>query len=111
MSRLIDADALIKRLWEQHKGIQVNADMYTNADEVAEEVCNLVSFIDEQPTAYDIEKVVAELHEFSLSTEPHCNEMMRELLCTEFSDCDYCKLQGAIEIVRKGSESTWARNS
>lgn len=61
--RLIDADKLINRLWEQHKGIQANADMYTNADEVAEEVCNLVSFIDEQVTIYDVEKVTEQLEE------------------------------------------------
>ena len=61
--RLIDADKLINRLWEQHKGIQANADMYTNADEVAEEVCNLVSFIDEQATIYDVEKVTEQLEE------------------------------------------------
>ena len=52
--RLIDADKLINRLWEQHKGIQANADMYTNADEVAEEVCYLVSLIDEQSTVETI---------------------------------------------------------
>lgn len=63
MGRLIDADELIKRLWEQHKGIQANADMYTNADEVAEEVCYLVSFIDEQPTAYDVDKVEQQIEE------------------------------------------------
>ena len=51
--RLIDADKLIDRLWEQHKGIQANADMYTNADEVAEEICYLISLIDEQSTVYD----------------------------------------------------------
>ena len=54
---------LINRLWEQHKGIQANTDMYTNADEVAEEVCNLVSFIDEQVTIYDVEKVTEQLEE------------------------------------------------
>ena len=56
-------DKLIDRLWEQHKGIQANTDMYTNADEVAEEVCYLVSLIDEQSTVYDVEKVTEQLEE------------------------------------------------
>lgn len=59
--RLIDADVLIKRLWEQHQGILNNAELYSNADEVVEEVCNLVSIVDEQPAAYDVESVVDKL--------------------------------------------------
>ena len=98
MGRLIDADDLIELLQRKRKtllGIGGNTYSIKAFDYI-------IAHIKEQPTAYDVEKVVAELHEFSLNTNPHCNEMMRELLCTEFSDCDYCKLQGAIEIVRKG---------
>lgn len=95
MGRLIDADALIKRLWEQHKGIQVNADMYTNADEVAEEVCNLVSFIDEQPTAYDIEKVVAELEESMNGAKNLWDDDEYYIGCAN-------AFESAIEIVKRG---------
>ena len=46
---MIDEKKLIERLWEQHKGIKGNAECYTNAEEVANEICNVVSIIDEQP--------------------------------------------------------------
>lgn len=63
---------------------------------------DVLTMIDEQPTAYDVDEVVQELHGFSLNTIPYCNEMLREDLCDDSKDCDYCKLQHAIEIVRKG---------
>lgn len=56
MSDLISRSALIERLWEHHKGIKVNAECYTDAEEVADEICNCVSFIDEQPTVEAIPK-------------------------------------------------------
>jgi hypothetical protein len=46
---MIDEKRLIERLWEQHKGIKANAECYTDAEEVADEICNVVSIIDEQP--------------------------------------------------------------
>ena len=46
---MIDEKKLIERLWEQHKGIKANAECYTDAEEVADEICNVVSIIDEQP--------------------------------------------------------------
>lgn len=76
------------------------------SDENIEGYCegwnDLDDIINEQPTAYNVEKVVEELHEFSLNTMPYCNEMLREDLCDDSKDCDYCKLQHAIDIVRKG---------
>ena len=89
MGRLIDADVFVESL--------ILCDGLGRKS-----LESVLSVLKEQPTAYDVEKVVAELHEFSLNTEPYCNEMMREGICTEFTDCDYCKLQRAIEIVRKG---------
>ena len=93
MSRLIDADKLIKELHEALDG--------SGYDEDYKDM-GIDDFIMSQPTAYDVEKVVEELHEFSLNTIPYCNEMLREDLCDDSNDCDYCKLQHAIEIVRKG---------
>lgn len=84
MTRLIDADELKVYLQE-----------YLHYE-------HAIPWVDAQPTAYDVEKVVEELHEFSLNTIPYCNEMLREDLCDDSNDCDYCKLQHAIEIVRKG---------
>ena len=93
MARLIDADDLIERIEDvlsrrEHRQVEVPS--------------WLQKIIDELPTAYDVDKVVGELHEFSLNTIPYCNEMLREDLCDDSNDCDYCKLQHAIDIVRKG---------
>ena len=46
---MIDEKKLIERLWEQHKGVKANAECYANAEEVADEICNVVSIIDDQP--------------------------------------------------------------
>lgn len=84
--RLIDADALIEEARELH----------------IDDFMIVFGMANKQPTAYDVEKVVEKLHEFSLNTEPYCNEMMREGVCSDFTDCDYCKLQYAIDIVKRG---------
>ncbi len=61
-----------------------------------------IKIIEDMPCAYDVEKVVEELNTFSLNTEHHCNEMLRNNRCDDFSDCDYCKLQKAVAIVKAG---------
>ena len=60
MSRLIDADKLIEKLWEMHTDAEVYCYHYTDAEEVKETICGIVAMIDEQPTAYDIEKVIGD---------------------------------------------------
>ena len=49
--RLIDADALISKIWELHKKTEKSYDLCV--DELKEVYCGIVSIIDEQPTAYD----------------------------------------------------------
>lgn len=51
--RLIDADALISKIWELHKKTEESYDLCV--DELKEVYCGIVSIIDEQPTAYDTE--------------------------------------------------------
>ena len=51
--RLIDADALISKIWELHKKTEKSYDLCV--DELKEVYCGIVSIIDEQPTAYDTE--------------------------------------------------------
>ena len=46
---MIDEKKLIERLWEQHKGIMANQELYADAEEVANEICQVISIIDEQP--------------------------------------------------------------
>jgi len=82
MGRLIDADALCKRLREIYDGYMLD------------EGCCPIEFeslVDEQPTAYDTEKVVAELEE-------------RKGTYFDGERCEgtVIKINKAIEIVRKG---------
>lgn len=74
--RLVDADALIEKL----KRASI-FEKITNAEDK-----NVFEIIDEQPTAYDIEKVVAELEEVKANA---------------FDD-EVVIMNDAIEIVRKG---------
>ena len=61
MSDLISRSELIKKLWDEHKKIEDGCYGYTDADEVKEVICGIVSIIDTQPTAYDIDNVIKEL--------------------------------------------------
>lgn len=78
--RLIDADALVKRLEKSHE---------YNAKTSREEVLLFrdIRIINEQPTAYDLDKVVEQLKEFQGEME-------------QFS-CDGI-LTDMIEIVKRG---------
>lgn len=80
MGRLIDADVLIKAI-QQHM-VKINS--------LFEEEKTVVEIIEEQPTAYSVEKVVAELEEEK--------EIVKEY---EKYHCSV-RLDKAIDIVRKG---------
>ena len=82
--RLIDADALIKNL------SYLYIKNHTPVDMRAEEILTTIM---EQPTAYDIDKVVEELelHSFELGTDT--------------LPVHYVRLNEAIEIVKKGGVS------
>ena len=64
MGRLIDADALIAQIWEKHKKVEESYDLYLCVDELKEVLCGIVSLVDEQPTAYDPDKVVEQLEDY-----------------------------------------------
>lgn len=95
MGRLIDADKFRRYAHEQLEGNKT----YT-IDEILE-------MIDEQPTAYDVEKVVAELeYELELTREAQTiecrnNDGYGTPLQAKFSG-EIGALLKAIEIVRKG---------
>lgn len=61
MRRLIDADVLIAQIWEKHKKVEESYDLCV--DELKEVFCGIVALVDEQPTAYDPDKVVKHLEE------------------------------------------------
>ena len=80
MGRLIDADALVKAMDKRYKeksGIV--------QDNLAEGFMQMEKLIKEQPTAYDVEKVVAEL-------EKHDDDC----------GCGKISVWDAIDIVKKG---------
>lgn len=115
MSRLIDADALIKKF--NDKGIQITFDL--PVEEILGEDVDIDDFsmlvqdavqayrkmvidmIQEQPTAYDVEKVVEQLEETKkMNYEAYKNaEDTLDIMCYGSISNAY---GNAIEIVRKG---------
>lgn len=101
MSRLIDADALIKVLATYKFGAIQNE---VEREYIKETVIN---FVKDAPTAYDPEAVVAKLEEYKDShlvehdseRYEHCKG--EEINC-DGRDCFLCVWDKAIEIVRKG---------
>ena len=92
MSRLIDADALIDYLG------------FGNTEEEREEnvgeIVTLEDF-DNQPTAFDVDKVVEQLEEVEkIMTSPVTEDCFGEEC--RASDCTICLIRKAIEIVKGG---------
>ena len=58
--RLIDADALIEAIWKKHKETEEMFDLCV--DELKAVYCGVVATIDEQPTAYNVDKVIHKIH-------------------------------------------------
>lgn len=87
--RLIDADNFRRFAHEQLEGEKTYS-----IDEILE-------MIDEQPTAYDIEKVVAELEKKRIEVQKMKND------CIALSDMEVCDIESvtydrAIDIVKRG---------
>ena len=82
--RLIDADALIKNLSYLYTKNHIPIDMRAK---------EILTTIIEQPTAYDVDKVIEELelHSFELGTDT--------------LPAHYVRLNDAIEIVKQGGVS------
>ena len=105
MSRLIDADKLIERFnaiaegkIERIKGVNCESldDAMSKVVKIAMENGERVSFqqfIDEQPTAYDVEEVAEKL------------EKSAKLYSLSDRDCEFAIVQNvALEIVKAGGE-------
>lgn len=89
MGRLIDEDVLKKALRKQ----QIES-LIAHSEEK-----NVFDVIDEQPTAYDVEKVVAEL--MVLHEEGYCpNEDSLE--CVLDKACSDCYREKITDIVKRG---------
>ena len=98
--RLIDADGLVTKILEEHKKAEDTYDLCV--DEVKDILCGIVSLIDEQPTAYDLDKVVEQLK--AVSYERYGNDGMGGERVVNLDD--------VVEIVKGGdvepkSECKW----
>lgn len=85
MGRLIDADALIEKL----RRTSVFKSVRNASDK------NVFEIIDEQPTAFDVNKVVAGLEE---------QKEYYAVSDTEWSLAKFLAFDDALEIVRKGGK-------
>lgn len=76
---LIDADELIEQIWEKHKKTEEPYDFCV--DELKEVFCGIVALVDEQPTAYDPDKVVEQLEEYREEMEQFkCGGMLSDMI-------------------------------
>ena len=104
MGRLIDADALIEWINKQREEVTkkqvtgTEGSIFTREDLVAMQRClsTFETAINNQPTAYDVDKVVAELKKSKVSNVDLYDEN------NESWNDDIVSFDTAIEIVRKG---------
>ena len=96
MGRLIDADALLEHI----KKLECHAENKKYEQGLNDFLqCYLPQIIDNQPTAYDVEKVVEEL--MVLHEEGYCpNEDSLE--CVLDKACSDCYREKITDIVKKG---------
>ena len=90
MSRLIDADKLKEA---------INSSLNTGRETFSPEI--IYEAVDEQPTAFDVDKVVEQLEEVEkIMTSPVTEDCFGEEC--RASDCTICLISKAIEIVKGG---------
>ena len=100
MGRLIDADVLLEAMEEYIE--------YDTFDNYKEEPIINISFetleeiVEEQPTVYDVEKVVAELEEHLLVVELEDEHIVPESDVEEYFELNVIAMNDAIEIVKRG---------
>lgn len=92
MGRLIDADALLRRFSFGE------AESETDTAWIA----GVRKMIREQPTAYDVDKVSQELER--MKNPLSCPPKYVYIPCERGDTCEICKMQYAIDVVKKGGE-------
>lgn len=103
--RLIDADKLILHLNDY--ALQESPSNVESADDrkisraVYKAITDCIEAVDEQPTAFDVDKVVEQLEEVEkIMTSPVTEDCFGEKC--RASDCTVCLVSKAIEIVKGG---------
>lgn len=98
--RLIDADALLQAM---DKRYNEKKDIVPN--NLAEGFMQMEKLIKEQPTAYDVEKVVEQLEEEREYSHTDFEEYVQECspcLDSEYDDYFHRGLERAVNIVKRG---------
>lgn len=103
MGRLIDADAFIQELKEEIANLYLNA--LKGTPRMTDDLYNFIDRIENQPTFYDVEKVVEQIEskikmaERIMVSTPH-DELDR--IANETAESFIAAYKETIEIVRKG---------
>lgn len=96
--RLIDADLLKENI---SRWLKPSKPDETEMIEVADALVSTMMEIDEQPTAFDADKVIEQLEEVEkIMTSPVTKDCFGEEC--RASDCTVCLISKAIEIVKGG---------
>ena len=90
--RLIDADLLKKNIAKWLQGSDPQETEMVRVDDIA---VSVIMEIDEQPTAYDVEKVVEQLEEWAFNADVNIGD-------GTVMNSDLIVSKNAIEIVKRG---------
>ena len=96
MSRLIDADKLIRAMY-----VRYDEKVNNVPDNLAEGFMQVDKLIKEQPTAFDVDNVVEKLEEVQFTAELE-EYILAETNVTELFETQVVQLDEAIEIVKAG---------
>ena len=90
--RLIDADLLKKNIAKWLQGSDPQETEMVRVDDIA---VSVIMEIDEQPTAYDVEKVVEQLEEWTFNADVNLGD-------DTVKNSDLIASENAIDIVKRG---------
>lgn len=102
--RLIDADLLKENISKRLKPSKPDE---TEMIEVTDALVSIMMEIDEQPTAFDLDKVVEQLEDIKRKKYRACQDVICEDCkysedCCDGDESDKLALEKAIEIVKSG---------
>lgn len=93
--RLIDADKIKQSVTNEMLKAELNSPVYCTLECV-------IADIDNQPTTYDVDKVVERLEEYAHSNICKTHEHGCPYLTNDAVSCENCGAMGAVEIVKSG---------
>lgn len=102
--RLIDADLLKENI---SKWLKPSKPDETEVIEIIDALVSIMMEIDEQPTAFDVDKVVEQLEDIKRKKYRACQDVICEDCkysedCCDGDESDKLALEKAIEIVKSG---------